>query len=1264
MSASTENRYSKSTEAPKNLQRIHEISSNHASEQCATLRYSCTAVAVVSEMSIQQGEIWRFKRTENKKEGDTQPTHMMSEWHSRLSQASRAGRPPSAGQRQMLSEYQAQVARYTSQIQQLQSFASNSGFGGGGSGGMLAPQDRSHAHRHVRATAHDIMTRQQRSQLTSQLIAESMLQQGAALPTSLFDSAASAPAGRQRAGGAASRRPSQQTIEAKCSAVAERCKHLGGSVAYSHEVALAARKLEHKAALRAEREQKIRKLTDFLARPPSPSDSTAETRRTDAEIQLLQLETYPQQLALREKLTHAYQRELSLTNEVDFTAYRPHRKTHRPKTTAKQKKQQREMFAKQHQRKQDARSSHNRDLVSWSRQFKDAHTAAAARQRRVHRSAVSFHTHREREEKRKAIEAEKHRIHALKNNDEAAYMKLLENTKNDRLLTLVRETDSALEMLGAKIRAHKAEAETSFERQSGTQRLVGVDASADTGETEQEVQYKDVHPDLLKTKQAYYQVTHTVVEPVTEQPPSLVGGELKEYQIKGLEWLVSLYNNGLNGILADEMGLGKTIQTIALLCHLMDSKGNTGPFLVVVPNSTLPNWSSEFEKWAPKMEKIVYKGGPKVRKAIQNDCLLGGTFNVLITTYEFVMNDKNALAKPKWKYIIVDEGHRIKNHKSKLSVVLGSYYRATNRVLLTGTPLHNNLPELWSLLNFLLPSIFNSVNDFESWFNAPFEKTGEKIEMSEEEELLVINRLHQVLRPFLLRRLKSEVALELPDKVEKVIKCELSSWQTRMYRRVLENQGIYTSKGRPGIQNLNNDLVQLRKICNHPYMFYDIDSIDEKTISASGKVHMLDRILPKLKAAGHRILIFSQMTQLMDILEDYFELRKFTYLRLDGSTGVDDRAESMRKFQEPDSEYFIFLLSTRAGGMGVNLQSADTVIIFDSDWNPQMDKQAQDRAHRIGQRNEVRVLRLISAGTVEVAILNKSREKDSVDQKVIQAGKFNNRSTDSERRAMLESLVNAGSMEPKDDDEPPSEEQLNEMLARDEREIEIFGQVDQQLNVPTLMDSPEDVPEWLTKIEDAHDREAEDEEEASANLGRGARERKTVSYTDNIEIDFSDSSSDSSSDSEPESSIPQRRGGDGKSTQSSKIGRGAIQNATANRGRRRAGRGGRGRGGRGRGGRGAIATADMDEPASAKQERPSPASDGLPTDETCLSCGRADDDDRMILCDGCDNARHTFCCEPKLPAVPAGSWFCGLCDASPQSWRTSIIPEPKKQRGK
>ena len=272
--------------------------------------------------------------------------------------------------------------------------------------------------------------------------------------------------------------------------------------------------------------------------------------------------------------------------------------------------------------------------------------------------------------------------------------------------------------------------------------------------------------DEYDAKESYYSIAHRIREPVTEQSKMLVGGNLKPYQLQGLEWLVSLHNNHLNGILADEMGLGKTIQTIALIVHLLDYKKNPGPSLIIVPLSTLSNWASEFLRWAPDVIVIQYRGLPHVRKMLGHT-IRNSRFNVLLTTYEYIMRDRAILSKIPWKYLIIDEGHRMKNHHCKLTQILNTYYsNAPHRLLLTGTPLQNNLPELWALLNFILPTIFKSSTTFTDWFNAPFATLpSEKVELNHEETLLIIRRLHKVLRPFLLRRLKKEVESQLPEKV-------------------------------------------------------------------------------------------------------------------------------------------------------------------------------------------------------------------------------------------------------------------------------------------------------------------------------------------------------------------------------------------------------------------------------------------------------------------------------------------------------------------
>lgn len=279
---------------------------------------------------------------------------------------------------------------------------------------------------------------------------------------------------------------------------------------------------------------------------------------------------------------------------------------------------------------------------------------------------------------------------------------------------------------------------------------------------------------------------------------------------------------------------------------------------------------------------------------------------MVITTYEYIIKDKSSLSKVKWNYIIIDEGHRMKNHNCKLSNILGSAYTSRHRLLLTGTPLQNSLPELWSLLNFLLPSIFDCVDSFEQWFNAPFSNalTGD-VEMNEEEKLLIIHRLHKVLRPFLLRRLKSEVENQLPEKTEKVLKCEMSAMQRRMYTLMHDKGVMRTGPSSAGTKGLMNTLMQLRKICNHPYLFREDGGweLNDDLIRCSGKFELLDRIFPKLMASGHRVLIFSQMTSLLNILEDYFNYRKILYLRLDGSTKADDRGMYYQKHKTCDKKW-------------------------------------------------------------------------------------------------------------------------------------------------------------------------------------------------------------------------------------------------------------------------------------------------------------------------------------------------------------------------
>ncbi|KAK6455713.1 SNF2 family N-terminal domain-containing protein [Scheffersomyces xylosifermentans] len=655
------------------------------------------------------------------------------------------------------------------------------------------------------------------------------------------------------------------------------------------------------------------------------------------------------------------------------------------------------------------------------------------------RSINNFHINTEKEESKKLERTAKQRLQALKANDEEAYIKLLDQTKDHRITHLLKQTNTFLDSLAQQVRAQQAE--------------------HDIGEIE-EIETKEVEEedtvDELREKIDYYQVAHRIKEDVTEQPTILVGGKLKEYQLKGLQWMVSLYNNKLNGILADEMGLGKTIQSISLITYLIEKK-HEDKFLVIVPLSTITNWTLEFEKWAPSVKVIVYKGSQQQRRSLQYDVRVGN-FQVMLTTYEYIIRERPMLAKFHYSHMIIDEGHRMKNATSKLSITLKQYYKTKNRLILTGTPLQNNLPELWALLNFVLPRIFNSVKSFDEWFNTPFANTGaqEKIELTEEESLLVIRRLHKVLRPFLLRRLKKDVEKDLPDKVEKVLKCNLSGLQYVLYQQMLQHNALFLGAqvggAKSGIKGLNNKIMQLRKICNHPFVFEEVETVLQSTRltndliwRTSGKFELLDRVLPKFKASGHRVLMFFQMTQVMDIMEDFLRWRDMKYLRLDGGTKAEDRQDMLKIFNAPDSDYFCFLLSTRAGGLGLNLQTADTVVIFDTDWNPHQDLQAQDRAHRIGQKNEVRILRLITNDSVEEVILERAHQKLDIDGKVIQAGKFDNKSTAEEQEEFLKRLLEAeANGDDNEENDSLDDEELNDILARSEEEKVLFAKIDEE----------------------------------------------------------------------------------------------------------------------------------------------------------------------------------------------------------------------------
>mmetsp|Transcript_14172 Transcript_14172/g.39221 ORF Transcript_14172/g.39221 Transcript_14172/m.39221 type:complete len:831 (-) Transcript_14172:130-2622(-) len=511
-------------------------------------------------------------------------------------------------------------------------------------------------------------------------------------------------------------------------------------------------------------------------------------------------------------------------------------------------------------------------------------------------------------------------------------------------------------------------------------------------------------------------------QPIFIQPPNLAAGcLLKDYQLEGVRWLSTLFENGVSGILADEMGLGKTIQCVALIAHLL-TKGVSGPFMVVAPLATLPNWVREFEKWLPTQQVVRYHGP-------EREALLKGplhpkhrrqpTFPFIVTSYETAIRDQNKLEKlTDFSYVIVDEGHRLKNHRCTLLRSL-KRLKATNRLLLTGTPIQNTLDELWSLLNFVNPLIFDDLSVFQSWFG--FKDIGQKTQgatnedeiLAEQQKNQTITKLHSILRPFLLRRVKKDVLKDMPPKKEVVVYSGVSKLQAG-YAELIDQGTLRDTLLQQGIEegrflSQTNKQMNHRKNINHPFLFGEPKdgatgkpigtSHPQLLIRASGKFALLDRMLSRLHADGHQVLIFSQMTSVLNVMEDYLLFRDWKYFRIDGSTNIDDRQKQMDQFNaektsaggkrnKADDRYFCFLLSTRAGGLGINLTSADTCIIFDSDWNPHADSQAMDRCHRIGQELPVAVYRLLTVNSVDIEMMEKQISKKKLERMTIAGGDF------------------------------------------------------------------------------------------------------------------------------------------------------------------------------------------------------------------------------------------------------------------------------------
>ncbi|KAL6448052.1 hypothetical protein ACFW04_000235 [Cataglyphis niger] len=525
---------------------------------------------------------------------------------------------------------------------------------------------------------------------------------------------------------------------------------------------------------------------------------------------------------------------------------------------------------------------------------------------------------------------------------------------------------------------------------------------------------------------------------ITQQPKALSPDlTLAPYQMVGLNWLAVMHAQNVNGILADEMGLGKTVQVIAFLTYLKEARllnEMDGPHLIVVPSSTMENWWNELEKWSPDLKIVQYYGSQDERKDMRMGWRSGDLddVDVLLTTYNLICStpeERRLFRVMRINYVIFDEAHMLKNMSTVRYENLVRI-NAKHRILLTGTPLQNNLLELMSLLIFVMPSLFAGKQaDIKSLFskNSKGDKKNGEQPLFEREQ---VKNAKEIMRPFVLRRLKNQVLRDLPDKKDEIIRCALIEKQQSMYNKLVAQFSAEASE----ITEVNGTgmMMQLRKLANHPllvrdyynekkleaianrlvkepgykqknpkYVFeeliwtsdYQINQLTrmyksvagfglpQELIPQAGKLKELDKLLPQLKKDSHRVLIFSQFTMVLDILEEYLTIRGHTFLRLDGSTPVTERQTLINEYTQ-DANIFIFLLSTRAGGLGINLTAADTVIIHDIDFNPYNDKQAEDRCHRVGQKNPVTIIRLLSEGTIEENMYEIAQEKLHLEQQI------------------------------------------------------------------------------------------------------------------------------------------------------------------------------------------------------------------------------------------------------------------------------------------
>ncbi|KAK1805394.1 hypothetical protein P4O66_019709, partial [Electrophorus voltai] len=668
-----------------------------------------------------------------------------------------------------------------------------------------------------------------------------------------------------------------------------------------------------------------------------------------------------------------------------------------------------------------------------------------------------------------------------------------------------------------------------------------------------------------------------VVDPTIKferQPEYLdsTGGTLHPYQLEGLNWLRFSWAQGTDTILADEMGLGKTVQTAVFLYSLYKEGHSKGPFLVSAPLSTIINWEREFEMWAPDMYVVTYVGDKDSRAVIrenefsfEDNAIRGGKkasrmkkeasvkFHVLLTSYELITIDMAILGSIDWACLVVDEAHRLKNNQSKFFRVLNNY-SLQHKLLLTGTPLQNNLEELFHLLNFLTPERFSNLEGFLEEF----------ADIAKEDQ---IKKLHDMLGPHMLRRLKADVFKHMPSKTELIVRVELSQMQKKYYKFILtRNFEALNTRGGGNQVSLLNVVMDLKKCCNHPYLFpvaameapkmpngmYDGSALTK----SSGKLLLLQKMLRRLKEGGHRVLIFSQMTKMLDLLEDFLENEGYKYERIDGGITGAMRQEAIDRFNAPGAVQFVFLLSTRAGGLGINLATADTVIIYDSDWNPHNDiqaigltcpatpTQAFSRAHRIGQNKKVMIYRFVTKASVEERITQVAKKKMMLTHLVVRPGLGSK--TGSMSKQELDDILKFGTEELfKDEGEGENKEEDSSVIHYDDKAIDRLLDRNQDATEDTELQSMNEylssfkVAQYVVKDEEDEEEEVQREiikqeesvdpdywekllrhhyeqqqEDLARNLGKGKRIRKQVNYNDGSQEDrdWQDDQSDGQSD--------------------------------------------------------------------------------------------------------------------------------------------------------